>query len=325
MSVTAIPGSSGLSLAAKDTKSISFNRAMLNNDDSKLSASMPTSSTKTAVLPPHAVSPQKSVNKTHSSSSLQPSFNAALRNPYALNKKDTKAVSKQNDSKLLSEKAPKVLPRTMSLLPQVVLPLNSVDKVHNSSSLQPSLSLTSSNPYVLNKKEAFGKTVAQKSALKWSKQSVTSSALSSEDGKSLSDSELYTKKSNTNTGQLPSSFFTKVKSSAMIHAKAPSMSNVQGSYKWSKTKPTASSSLGQKKSAKKSKPSRSTLKWTKPGIPAQIGSKRKLNPYVLRKENLPSGSAGQKQGAKFSKTASKSKLVQRPVYSTQNQVVYHKY
>ncbi|XP_078367739.1 uncharacterized protein LOC144651663 [Oculina patagonica] len=313
MNATAIPGSSGLSWSAKDSKSISNNRTVSKQNELKLSATIPTATSKTAVLLPQAVSPQKSVNKTHNASFSQPNLNSTSRNPYVLNKKEAKAVFKQSDSKV-PETTPKVSSSTVLLLPQAASPQKSVNATQNSSSSQPICRSTVSNPFVLNKKETFVKAVAQKSELKWSKPSV-SSVLSSEDSKSLSDSELYTKKSSTSTGQLPKSFFTKVKSSATIHAKAPSMSNLQGSsYKWSKTKSTTSSSLSQKKSAKKSK-----LKWTKPGIPAQAGSKSKLNPYVLRKENVPSGSASQKQGVKFSKTASKSKAVKRPVYSAQNQ------
>ena len=157
--------------------------------------------------------------------------------------------------------------------------------------------------------------VAQKSALKWSKPSV-SSVLSSEDNyKSLSDSELYTKKSNfPSTGQLPSS--------SKVQYKVLSVSNVPGSFKWSKTKPTPSSSLGQKKSAKKSKPSRSKLKWTKPGASiasVEVGVKRKLNPYVLRKEITAGGSAGQKQG--MLKTSNKTTVIRGPGHSAQKKLV----
>lgn len=237
------------------------------------------------------------------------------RNPFVFNKKETKTVLKQNDSKL-SESTTKESSTPALFLPQAVSPQKSVN-THHSSSSQSNRQVTTRNPYVLNKKETFsvsnGKsTVAQKSALKWSKPSV-SSVLSSDDSKSLSDSELYTKKSTfPSTGQLPSS--------AMIQHKAPSMSNVQGSFKWSKTKPSASSILSQKKCVKKSKPSRSKLKWTKPGASVEVGIKRKLNPYVLRKENTASGSSGQKQGVL--KTANKTKVIRRPVYSTQNQVLH---
>lgn len=254
LKVPAIPGPSGLSLTTEVTKSISnVNKAVLKQNDSKLVASKPTVSSRATLLHglPQAVSPPKSVNMTHHSSSSQPS----LRNPYVLNKKETLSVS-------------------------------------------------------------GGKTVAQKSELKWSKPS-TSSVSSSEDSKSHSDSELYTKKSNLpSTRQLSSLFFTKGKSSAMIHPKVASMSNVQGSFKWSKIEPTGSSSLGQKKSVTK----KSKLKWTKPGVRVQVGSKRQLNPYVLRKENMANRSAGHKQGMAFSKTTSKSKVIKRPLYSAQNQV-----
>lgn len=324
MNLTTIPGSSGLSLTAKDTKFVSNNKIVLKQNGSKLSATTPKVSSSTALLPPQGISSLQSDNTSHSSSSSHSSLNSTSRNPYVLNKKD-KTVLKQNDSKVLKTTPSKVTSTTTSIYPQPISSHKTVNMTLNSSS-QPSLSTAAKNPYVLNKKETFGKTVEQKSKLKWSKSSL-GTVLSSEGSKSLSDSELYTKKSSTTAGQLPSSFFSKDKSSAMIHAKAPSMSNVQGSYKWSKTKSASSSALVQrKKNAKKSKPSVSKLKWTSPGIPtAQVGSKRKRNPYVLRKENVPSGSGGQKQGVKFSsRTANRSKLVKRPVYSTQNQVLYHK-
>ena len=326
MNLTAIPGLSGLSLTAKDTKFVSNNKTVLKQNDSKLSTTTPKVSSSTTLLPSQEISSLQSNNTSHSSSSSHSSLNSTLRNPYALNKNKAKAVLKQNDSKVLKTTPSKVSSSTTSKYPQQpVSSHKSVNMTLNSSS-QPGLSTTVKNPYVLNKKETFGKTVVQKSKLKWSKSSL-GTVLSSEGSKSLSDSELCTKKSSTTAGQLPSSFFTKGKSSAMIHSKAPSMSNLQGSYKWSKTKSTASSALVQrKKNAKKSKPSVSKLKWTNPGIPtAQVGSKRKLNPYVLRKENVPSGSGGQKQGVKVSsRTANRSKLVRRPMNSTQSQVPYDK-
>ena len=253
-----VPGISGLSgsswtTCAEDTKSISNNKSITRQNESKSSTSTPTISSSTALLPPQAVN-------THHSSSAQPSRQVTARNPYVLNKKETFSVC---------------IPKSA---------------------------------------------VAQKSALKWSKPSASSGA-SSEDAKSLSDSELYTKKSNfPSTRQLPSS--------AMVQRKAPSMSNVKGSFKWSRTKPTASSKCSQKKSAKKSKPSRSKLKWTKPGASVasvEVGIKRKLNPYVLRKENTASGSVGQKQGVL--KRANKSQVIRGPGHPMQqkirqNQVLY---
>ena len=243
--------------------------------------------------------------------------------------KDTKSVANNKaisgQKSKLSTSTPTISSST-ALLPPRTIPvlLQKTVNSHQSSSLQPSRQVTAKNPYVLNKQETFSlsipkSAVAQKSALKWSKPSI-STVLSSANSKSLSDSELYTKKSNfPSTGQLPSS-------SKMQH-KVPSLANVQGSFKWSKTKPIASSSLGQKKSAKRSKPSRSKLKWTKPGASiasvasVEVGIKRKVNPYVLRKENAASGSAGQKQ------RMLKTKVIRGPVHSTetktlQNQVQY---
>lgn len=228
---------------------------------------------------------------------------------------NNKAITRQNYSKL-STSTPTISSSTASSPPQTGLLQKSLIS-HHSSSSQPSHQVTAKNPYVLNKKETFyvsisKSAVAQKSALKWSKPSV-STVLSSANSKSLSDSELYAKKSNfPSTGQLPSS--------SNVHHKVPS--NVPGSFKWSKPKPTASSSLGQKKSTKKSKPSRSKLKWTKPRdsvASVEVGIKRKLNPFVLRKENTASGSAGQKQG--MLKTANKAKLIRGPVHSTQKKIL----
>lgn len=255
-----VPDISGLSgsswtTSAKDTKSISNNKAITQQKELKSSTSTPTTSSSTALLPPQTVLPHKSVNTQHCS---QPSHQVTARNPYVLIKKETFSGS----------------------FPKSAVP--------------------------------------QKSALKWSKPSV-SSVRSSENNKSLSDSELYTKKSNfPSTGQLPSS--------AMVQCKVSSMSNVQGSLKWSKTKSTASSTLIR--SAKKSKPSRSKLKWTKPGASVasvEVGIKRKLNPYVLRKETMASRSAGQKQ--RVLKEANKTKVMRGPVHSMQkkilqNQVVF---
>ena len=232
---------------------------------------------------------------------------------------NNKAIRQQNDSKsststpIISSSTALLPPHTVPVLPQK--PVNS----HQTSSSQPSGQVTSKNPYALNKKETFSvsipkSAVAQKSALKWSKPSV-GKVSSSANSKSLSDSELYTKKSNfPRTGQFPSS--------SGVQHKVPSMANVQGSFKWSKTKPTVSSSLSQKKSAKKSNPSRSKLKWTKPGASVssvEVGVKRKLNPYVLRKENTASGSAGQKQGV--FRTASKTKVIRGPVHSVQKKIL----
>lgn len=257
-----VPDISGLSgsswtTSAKDTKSISNNKAITQQKEVKSSTSTPTTSSSTALLPPQTALPQKSVNTHHSS---QPSHQVTARNPYVLIKKETFSGS----------------------IPKSVVP--------------------------------------QKSALKWSKPSV-SSVRSSENNKSLSDSELYTRKSNfPSTEQLPSS--------ATVQRKVPSISNVQESFfKWSKTKSTASSTLIR--SAKKSKPSRSKLKWTKPGASVasvEVGIKRKLNPYVLRKETTASRSAGQKQRVLL-KEANKTKVMREPVHSMQkkilqNQVVY---
>ena len=241
---------------------------------------------------------------------------------YANDKKSisNRTITQQSESKS-STSTPSISSSTALFPPHTVpaLPQKTVNSRQSSSS-QPSRQVTSKNPYVLNKKETFSvsipkSAVAQKSSLKWSKPTV-SVVPSSANSKSLSDSELYTKKSNfPSSRQLPSS-------SEEQH-KVPSMSNVQGSFKWSKTKPTVSSRLGQKKSAKKSNPSRSKLKWTKPGASVasvEVGVKRKLNPYVLRKEISASGSAGQKQGVL--KTANKMKAIRGPLQKKilQNQV-----
>lgn len=221
---------------------------------------------------------------------------------------DSKGVLKQNDT------------RTALSIPQAQ---KSVNMTRNLSSSQPTLGLTAKNPYVLNKRGTFPvssvKAVAQKSDLKWTKPSTTS-VISSEDSKSHSDSELYTKKSLLpSSGVLSGMPFTKVKLSTMIHHKAPSTSNVQGSFKWSKTRPSTSSSKEPEKSTKKPKPARSKLKWTKSG--AQVEVKKQLNPYVLRKEITEGGSAGQRQRLTFPKTKKLENPRQR--YSTpQNQVFF---
>ena len=241
--------------------------------------------------------------------------------------KDTKSIS--NNKTVMEQNAATSSTSTPTISPSTVLlhaPLHTVPVLlqktvnsHQSSSSQSSYQVTDKYPYILNKKETFSvsipkSSVAQKSALKWSKPSV-STVLSSVNSKSLSDSELYTKKSTVpSTGQLPSS--------SKVQHKVPSMSNVQGSFKWSKAKPTVSSSLGQKKSAKKSNPSRSKLKWTKPGASVasvEVGVKRKLNPYVLRKENTARGSASQKQGVL--KTANITKVIRGPVHSMQKKIL----
>lgn len=239
---------------------------------------------------------------------------------YAKDKKSisNRTITQQSESK--STSMPSVPSSTALFPPHTVpaLPQKTVNS-QQSSSLQPSRQVTSKNPYVLNKKETFSvsipkSAVAQKSSLKWSKPTV-SVVPSSANSKSLSDSELYTKKSNfPNSRQLPSS--------SEVQHTVPSMSNVQGSFKWSKTKPTVSSRLGQKKSSKKSNPSRSKLKWTKPGASVasvEVGIKRKLNPYVLRKETSASGRAGQKQGVL--KTANKMKVIRGPVHSVQKKIL----
>lgn len=239
---------------------------------------------------------------------------------YANDKKSisNRTITQQSESKS-STSTPSISSSTALFPPHTVpaLPQKTVNS-HQSSSSQPSRQVTSKNPYVLNKKETFSvsipkSAVAQKSSLKWSKPTV--SVVPSANSKSLSDSELYTKKSNfPNSRQLPSS--------SEVQHTVPSMSNVQGSFKWSKTKPTVSSRLGQKKNSKKSNPSRSKLKWTKPGASVasvEVGIKRKLNPYMLRKETSASGSAGQKQGVL--KTANKMKVIRGPVHSVQKKIL----
>lgn len=185
-------------------------------------------------------------------------------------------------------------------------------------SLQPSHTLTAKNPYVLNKKEiphlSGVKTVVQKSALKWKKPSATcTSGLSSDKSKSHSDSELHKKKSQLLRAEIslgmPS---TKVKSPSVVPPKAPSTSGAHGSFKWSKSKPSTSSKL--EKSGKKSKPSRSKLKWTKLG--AQCEAKKQLNPYVLRRESSGGSSPEQRQRLISNKA---EKLKKQPHYSTKYQ------
>ena len=256
-----------------------------------------------------------------------PGISGLSGSPWTTGAKDTKSISynktvTQQIEATSSTSTPAISSSTVLLhVPPHTVPvlLQKTVNSHQPLSSQPSHQVTAKNPYVFNKKETFSvsipkSAVAQKSALKWSKPSV-SAVSSSVYSKSLSDSELYTKKSNVpSTGQLPNS--------SKVRHKVPSKSNVQGSFKWSKTKPTIFDSLGQKKSAKKSNPSRSKLKWTKPGssvASVEVGVKRKLNPYVLRKENTASGSPSQKQGVL--KTAKKTKVIRGPVHLMQKKTL----
>ena len=219
----------------------------------------------------------------------------------------------------------KSIPESKTVLKQnnrrTELPTPTMEQAQKSRmlSLQPNHTLTAKNPYVLNKKEvpplSSVKTVAQKSALKWEKPSAASaSGLSSDESKSHIDSELYRKKSQllqagTSLGK-PS---TKVKSSTMVPLEAPSTYGAHGSFKWSKSKPSASSN--KEKKGKKSKPSRSKLKWTKLG--AQVEAKKVLNPYVLKKESPGGGNTCQRQKSTSNKA---KKLEKQPHCSSKYQV-----
>ena len=219
----------------------------------------------------------------------------------------------------------KSIPESKTVLKQnnrrTELPTPTMEQAQKSRmlSLQPNHTLTAKNPYVLNKKEipplSSVKTVAQKSALKWEKPSAASaSGLSSDESKSHIDLELYRKKSQllqagTSLGK-PS---TKVKSSTMVPLEAPSTYGAHGSFKWSKSKPSASSN--KEKKGKKSKPSRSKLKWTKLG--AQVEAKKVLNPYVLKKESPGGGNACQRHKLTSNKA---KKLEKQPHCSSKYQV-----
>ena len=219
----------------------------------------------------------------------------------------------------------KSIPESKTVLKQnnrrTELPTPTMEQAQKSRmlSLQPNHTLTAKNPYVLNKNEipplSSVKTVAQKSALKWEKPSAASaSGLSSDESKSHIDSELYRKKSQllqagTSLGK-PS---TKVKSSTMVPLEAPSTYGAHGSFKWSKSKPSASSN--KEKKGKKSKPSRSKLKWTKLG--AQVEAKKVLNPYVLKKESPGGGNACQRHKLTSNKA---KKLEKQPHCSSKYQV-----
>ena len=232
-----------------------------------------------------------------------------------------KTSIKQNAS-MLSKSKPTVSSRTTTLLPHAVSPNKSSNMALLSSS-QSTSGLTAKNPYVLNKKESLSvasvKAIPNKSELKWSKPRATNSLLSTDDNKSHSDSELYTKKSSSpRVGQPSSMSFTKRKSPALIHQKAPPTSNVRETFKWSK--PSVSNNPVEKKSAKKLKAARSKLKWTNPGIQAQAGNERQGNPYVLKKGNFAGRNTTQKQGIASSKTVTRHKLTKKAVYSAPNQV-----
>ena len=219
----------------------------------------------------------------------------------------------------------KSIPESKTVLKQnnrrTELPTPTMEQAQKSRmlSLQPNHTLTAKNPYVLNKNEipplSSVKTVAQKSALKWEKPSAASaSGLSSDESKSHIDSELYRKKSQLlQAGTSLRKPSTKVKSSTMVPLEAPSTYGAHGSFKWSKSKPSASSN--KEKKGKKSKPSRSKLKWTKLG--AQVEAKKVLNPYVLKKESPGGGNACQRQKLTSNKA---KKLEKQPHCSSKYQV-----
>lgn len=187
--------------------------------------------------------------------------------------------------------------------------------------------LSAKNPYVLNKKATSSvssvKTVAQKSDLKWSKPGLTGPTVSADDSKSYSDSEQYTKKSSLPSTTQPSSVsLSKGKSTALILHKAPSTSNVQGSFKWSKPSVTVTNLTGRRKIIKKPKLAKSKLKWTKPGIHTQTRLKTQVNPYVLRKGNLSSENRTQKQGIASSTAVTSYKMAKKTVNSKSNEVCF---
>lgn len=236
-------------------------------------------------------------------------------------------MNNENASTLSTSKS--AVPSRTTVLPSHLASPSTSSNVARTSLSQPSSTIKTKNPYVLNKKDSLSlpsvKTVAKKSDLKWSKPTAASSVLATDDSRSHSDSELYTKKLILlSTGQPSSTFFTKGKSPALLCQKAPSTSNVRGSFKWSKPASTVSNNPGKKTSAKKPKHGSSKLKWTNPGIHTQSGTKRQENPRVFKKGTL--ARTTQSQGVVDFKTVNRHKLTKKTVYSVPSQVgVIHNY
>lgn len=256
------------------------------------------------------------------SSSLQPFLSTKATNSSVL-KNDT--ARKQTVSSV-SALEPTVPARMPMLVSHSSSPTKCNVKLAPSSPKQIT-GLSAKNPYVLNKKATSSvssvKTVAQKSDLKWSKPGLTGSTVSADNSKSYSDSELYTKKSSLPSTAQPSSVsLSKGKSTALILNKAPSTSNVRGSFKWSKPSVTVTNLTGRRKSVKKPKLAKSKLKWTKPGIHTQTRLKPQVNPYVLRKGNLSSENKTQKEGIASSTAVTSYKMAKKTVNSKSNEVCF---
>ncbi|KAK2554821.1 Zinc finger CCCH domain-containing protein 3 [Acropora cervicornis] len=174
------------------------------------------------------------------------------------------------------------------------------------------------NPYVLNKNtssSSLGVNVSsEKSKLTQSKPTTTCFALmAASDSKSHSDSELYSKKSSlSNSGKSSNTLLPKGKSRASLKQESASAFSVPGSFKWSTPMETESSSnYNDQKAVKDFKPSRSKLKWTKPGIDSESQINKPKNPYVLKK-----GSLKRKDASSVSKTLSRPKLAKQATYSS---------
>ena len=174
------------------------------------------------------------------------------------------------------------------------------------------------NPYVLNKStssSSLGVNVSsEKSKLTQSKPTTTRFTLmAAGDSKSHSDSELYSKKSSlSNSGKSSNTLLPKGKSRASLKQESTSAFSVPGSFKWSNPMETESSSnYNGQKAVKDFKPSRSKLKWTKPGIGSESQRNKPKNPYVLKK-----GSLKRKDASSVSKTLSRPKLAKQATYSS---------
>ena len=124
------------------------------------------------------------------------------------------------------------------------------------------------------------------------------------------------------SGSLAETSLSKGKSTALILNKAPSTSNVRGSFKWSKPSVTVTNLTGRRKSVKKPKLAKSKLKWTKPGIHTQTRLKPQVNPYVLRKGNLSSENKTQKEGIASSTAVTIYKMAKKTVNSKSNEVCF---
>ncbi|XP_068697179.1 uncharacterized protein [Montipora foliosa] len=226
--------------------------------------------------------------------------------------------TKQNQALLLPPSKPAVSLRTEALSSHVVFPKNSPNATSLPSSSQISFAQTVKNPYVLNKKVSSSllseNIFAKKLESTWSKQAAASSAVIADDSKSHSDSELYTKKSSLlNKGKSSSTFFSKGKSATLTHQvrKSNHLSNVGGSFKWSKHMGTVSGNPAKQKALTKSKPTHSKLKWTKAGYGGQPQSKGQKNLYVLKKGNLK-----RRNSSVMPKTVSSQKLAKCALYSS---------